>query len=209
MIAKRGLGGKFGRLQFSVQMKPKFSSITFYALFPVVSVLFSSCAPVKPPEPQQAERIMYQWYDTGGTGKVSVSVNLTEQIATVKRGDREIGWAFVATGKEGRRTPAGTFYITEKIVDKYSNRYGWIENEFGEVIDDDASPGDYVPPGAVYKPAPMPYWMRLTDYGIGMHVGQIPQPGETASHGCIRMPEEFVPTLYDKVKVGTPVRINY
>ncbi len=63
-------------------------------------------------------------------------------------------------------------------------------------------------PGEVYMPAPMPYWMRLTNYGIGMHVGNIPQPGEPASHGCIRMPEEFVPTLFNKVEVGTPVN-NY
>ncbi|MGJ8634984.1 MAG: L,D-transpeptidase [Luteolibacter sp.] len=152
---------------------------------------------------------MYQWHDDPGVGNVSVKVDLGEQIATVSRGGQEIGWAFVATGKEGRGTPAGSYRVTEKIVDKHSNLYGWIENEFGEVINSDASPGDYVPPGAVYKPAPMPYWMRLTDYGIGMHVGNIPQPGEPASHGCIRMPEDFVPTLFSKVKVGTPVKITY
>lgn len=55
----------------------------------------------------------------------------------------------------------------------------------------------------------MPYWMRLTNYGIGMHVGNIPQPGEPASHGCIRMPEEFVPVLFNKVEIGTPVKITY
>ncbi|MGJ8644988.1 MAG: L,D-transpeptidase family protein [Luteolibacter sp.] len=190
-------------------MKPISSSLLFYSSLAAVSILFTSCVAVTPPVPKAAERIMYQWYDTGGPGKVSVSIDLGEQIATVKRGDREIGWAFVATGVEGRGTPAGNYSITEKIVDKYSNRYGWIENEFGEVIDNDASPGDYVPPGAVYNPAPMPYWMRLTDYGIGMHVGKIPQPGEPASHGCIRMPEKFVPSLYDRVEIGTRVKITY
>lgn len=152
---------------------------------------------------------MYQWYPDTGTGEVSVAIDLGEQVATVSRGGREIGWAFVATGIEGRGTPSGTYRITEKIVDKHSNRYGWIENEFGEVVDNDASPGDPMGPTDVYKPAPMPYWMRLTDYGIGMHVGKIPQPGAPASHGCIRMPEEFVPTLFGKVKVGTPVTITY
>jgi lipoprotein-anchoring transpeptidase ErfK/SrfK len=53
----------------------------------------------------------------------------------------------------------------------------------------------------------MPYWMRLTSYGIGMHAGVIPKPGETASHGCIRLPKELAPVLYDAVKVGTPVTI--
>ena len=169
----------------------------------------ASCTVGPPPPPAKAERIMFQWYPDNGPGEVSVSIDLSEQIATIKRGGREIGWGFVATGKEGRATRPGSYRITEKIVDKYSNKYGWIENEFGEVTDDDASPGDPLQPGEVYKPAPMPYWMRLTDYGIGMHVGNIPRPGDPASHGCIRMPKEFVPTLFDKVKVGTPVKITY
>lgn len=171
--------------------------------------IFSSCTLVGPVEPAKAGRIMYQWYPDTEQGDVSIAINLSDQVATISRGGKEIGWTFVATGKEGKGTPAGTYRITEKIVDKYSNRYGWIENEFGEVVDGDASPGDPVGVGEVYMPAPMPYWMRLTDYGIGMHVGKIPQPGEPASHGCIRMPEEFVPTLFSKVKVGTKVKITY
>lgn len=175
----------------------------------IVVASFSSCAPAPPLAPQKADRIMFQWYDDGGPGEVAVKINLTEQVATVKRGGREIGWTFVATGKEGKGTPAGTYKVTEKIVDKHSNLYGWIENEYGEVTDNDASPGDPLQPGEKYVPAPMPYWHRLTNYGIGMHEGIIPQPGEPASHGCIRMPKEFVPVLYSKTKVGTPVTITY
>ena len=55
----------------------------------------------------------------------------------------------------------------------------------------------------------MPYWQRITGYGIGMHVGNIPTPGQPASHGCIRMPKEFAPLLYEVTKVGTPVTIEY
>lgn len=152
---------------------------------------------------------MFEWHDPGGSLPVSIEIDLGDQLAIVRRGQREIGWCYVATGKEGRATRPGSYRVTEKIVDKHSNLYGWIENEFGEVVDDDASPGDPLGPGEVYKPAPMPYWMRLTDYGIGMHVGNIPQPGLPASHGCIRMPEEFVPRLFEQVKIGTPVKITY
>jgi hypothetical protein len=60
----------------------------------------------------------------------------------------------------------------------------------------------------VYVPAPMPYWMRLTSYGIGMHGGIIPEPGAPASHGCIRLPKDFVSTLYEVVDVGTSVVIT-
>ena len=184
---------------------PLSKTITAAAL----AVMAVSCTPKPPPEPPKAGRIMYQWHDDPGVGPVSVSIDLSDQIATIKRGGHEIGWCFVATGKEGRSTRAGSYRVTEKIVDKYSNKYGWIENELGEVTNDDATPATRLKPGERYVPAPMPYWMRLTDYGVGMHVGKIPQPGEPASHGCIRMPKEFVPTLYEMVKIGTPVTIRY
>lgn len=160
------------------------------------------------PVSQRAHRPLYGWHDDGGPGKVSIHISLPDQIAEIDRGGRAIGWCYVATGKEGHGTAAGRYKITEKIEDKYSNRYGWIEDEFGNVIDNDASPGDPVPAGAMYVAAPMPYWMRLTSYGIGMHGGYIPEPGKPASHGCIRMPKQFVPVLFDSVEVGTPVTIS-
>jgi lipoprotein-anchoring transpeptidase ErfK/SrfK len=55
----------------------------------------------------------------------------------------------------------------------------------------------------------MPYWMRLTSYGIGMHAGVIPKPGEAASHGCIRLPKPLAPILFEVVKEGTPVTITH
>jgi len=174
-----------------------------------VALLASSCAPSSSPVTRQSpQRTLYKWYDDGGTGKVTVRISLTDQIAEFKRGDREIGWCYVATGKEGHDTRPGTYSITEKIVDKHSNLYGWMEDEYGNVIDEDARSRDPVPEGLVYVPAPMPYWMRLTSYGVGMHGGIIPQPGEPASHGCIRLPKEFVPLAFDSVQVGTPVTIT-
>jgi lipoprotein-anchoring transpeptidase ErfK/SrfK len=171
-----------------------------------------ACGPVNiiakgPSSPHRAEHVLYQWYDDGGPGELKVRIDLSEQQAFYTRGGRDVGWSFVATGKEGYGTPAGTYRISEKIVDKYSNRYGWIEDEWGNVTNGDATPGTRVPPGERYVPAPMPFWMRITSYGIGMHAGVIPKPGETASHGCIRLPKDFAPVLFDHVKVGTQVTI--
>ncbi len=160
------------------------------------------------PAPQR-QPVLYEWFDDDeSTTPVTITISLEDQVAEIKRGDRDIGWCYVATGKEGHGTKAGTYKITEKIADKHSNLYGWFEDENGNVTNGDASSRDKVPPGMVYKPAPMPYWMRLTSYGIGMHGGLIPDPGKPASHGCIRMPKEFVPDLFDLVKVGTPVVIT-
>jgi lipoprotein-anchoring transpeptidase ErfK/SrfK len=139
---------------------------------------------------------------------VTIRISVPDQIAEFERGGRPIGWCYVATGKEGFGTKPGKYRIMEKIVDKYSNRYGWIEDEFGNVVNPDAKAGDRVPEGMIYVPAPMPYWMRLTSYGIGMHGGLIPEPGKPASHGCIRLPQQFVPVLFDSVDVGTSVTIT-
>lgn len=156
----------------------------------------------------RAHRVMHEWYDDGGPGKVTIHISLSDQIAEFKRGDRDIGWCYVATGKEGHATSPGNYTITEKIADKHSNAYGWIQDEAGNVTNGDAKPSTPVPPGNIYVAAPMPYWMRITNYGIGMHGGLIPDPGEPASHGCIRMPKDFVETLFDAVVVGTPVTIT-
>ncbi len=174
-----------------------------------VAVVFPSCQ-VAPPLPaeKRSTRVMYQWYDAGGPGRVTIRISLPDQIAEFQRGGRDIGWCYVATGKEGHGTRPGKYHIMEKIVDKYSNRYGWIEDEFGNVVDGDAQPGDKLGEGMAYVAAPMPHWMRLTSYGIGMHGGLIPEPGKPASHGCIRMPKEIVSTIYDSVVVGTPVVIT-
>ncbi len=173
-----------------------------------IILVFPSCRVADPVSYQRPQRKLYEWNDDGGPGKVTIRISLPDQIAEFERGGRPIGWSYVATGKEGHGTRAGSYKITEKIVDKYSNRYGWMEDEFGNVVDGDAKYNDPVPKGLVYVPAPMPYWMRLTSYGIGMHGGIIPEPGEPASHGCIRLPKKFVPVLFDSVEVGTPVTIT-
>lgn len=193
-------------MQYLVMTLAAISSMASIMVFTSCGTGASRSAQVRS-RPEQ--RVLYRWYDDGGAGRVTVRISLTDQIAEFKRGDRDIGWCYVATGKEGHSTAPGSYKITEKIVDKYSNRYGWHEDEFGNVTNSDARSRDKVPEGMTYVPAPMPFWMRLTSYGVGMHGGVIPQPGEPASHGCIRIPKDFVPTLYDAVVVGTPVVITH
>jgi lipoprotein-anchoring transpeptidase ErfK/SrfK len=172
-----------------------------------LSVLATSCGLFKPEEPAKARAVLYDWTDDGGPGEISVEIDLAEQIATYKRGERVIGWSFVSTGKEGHSTATGNYTITERLPLKHSNRYGWIADARGNVTNGDAKPTTPVPPGEFYHPSPMHYWMRLTNYGVGLHAGEIPRPGEAASHGCIRLPKDFVPKLYEVTKIGTPVKI--
>ena len=177
---------------------------------PVVLTLFTtSCGIFQPTPPRKAKPVLYEWRDDGGPGEVNVTINLSEQIALYKRGDRVIGWSFVSSGKEGHSTSPGNYRIMEKMPVKFSDRYGWIADATGKVTNGDAKPSTPVPPGDHYSPAPMHQWMRITSYGVGLHAGEIPRPGEAASHGCIRLPRDFAPKLYEVTKVGTPVKITH
>ena len=83
----------------------------------------------------------------------------------------------VCTGKDDR-TPRGSFRVLEKQVHHTSNIYH----------------------------VSMPYFMRLTYDGIGMHVGYVGR--DPLSHGCIRIPKDACMTLYSCVTPGTPVEVE-
>lgn len=145
-----------------------------------------------------------------GGGPVSITINLTEQRAYFYQGNRLVGVALVATGREGFGTPAGNYTIIEKLVEKKSNLYGRIVDADDNVVKEPADVRkDIPPPGGRFVGADMPYWMRLTTTGIGLHEGPIPVPGQPASHGCIRISKLVVRDFFAHAPLGTPVRISY
>lgn len=112
----------------------------------------------------------------------------------------------VATGKKSHPTPVGNYKILAKTRDYSSNLYGKIVDATGTVVVSDADARtDAVPEGGSFQGAKMPYWMRLTSTGVGMHVGYV--PGRPASHGCIRLKRDAAVELFKVVKIGTPVVI--
>src|ERR1700730_10005491 len=111
-------------------------------------------------------------------GPVVVLVSLPDQVMYVYRNGVRIGRSTVSTGTAGHRTPTGVFTVLQKKVDHESS---------------------------IYKGAKMPNMQRLTWTGIAMHAGQL--PGYPASHGCVRLPEDFAAKLYTVTKVGTTVII--
>jgi hypothetical protein len=112
----------------------------------------------------------------------------------------------VATGKRSHPTPKGDYRIKAKQKDYSSNLYGKIVDAAGTVLVEDADTRQHaVPEGATFAGAKMPYWMRLTDTGVGLHVGYV--PGRPASHGCIRLKRAVAEELFSLTKIGTPVVI--
>lgn len=165
--------------------------------------------PAKPPVvPKVAEApLLFEWNGDHLTGPVKVKIDLSEQKARVYRGEEEAGWTYVAAGTPGHPTPSGSFRIIEKVKDKHSNSWGVMKDADGIIVETDAKNGrTKVPPGGKFVGAPMPYWMRITG-PIGMHAGHIPNPGDPASHGCIRLPEPMAEKLFDITKLGTPVQV--
>jgi hypothetical protein len=156
---------------------------------------------------QASSSPLYVWHGSGNPGLSTLTIDLSEQKAYLYQGGQSLGWTYVATGRSGYSTPTGTFRILEKKVEKRSNRYGSIIGSNGAVLRSDATAGVHHVRGGRFLGAKMPYWMRLTGYGIGMHAGPIPNPGSPASHGCIRLPYDMAQTIYQNAPVGTRVTI--
>jgi lipoprotein-anchoring transpeptidase ErfK/SrfK len=110
----------------------------------------------------------------------------------------------ISSGRDGHLTERGEFKILEKERSHYSSMYGKIVDALGNTIVADADADMRVPAGGKFIPAPMHYFMRFNG-ADGMHAGYL--PGYPASHGCVRMPEEYAVALFNSVSVGTPVTV--
>lgn len=146
------------------------------------------------------------WDDDGISGSPSIVINLDKQTASFYKGNKLVGVSAVSTGREGFGTPAGSYKILQKNIDHKSNLYGdYVDGAGTVVVKNVDAKKDPCPAGAHFAGAPMPYFMRLSNAGVGMHQGFL--PGVPDSHGCIRMPEKMVKIFWDNAPLGTPVTI--
>ncbi len=137
----------------------------------------------------------------------SIRIDLSDQRGYLMNGS-ELAMDYpISSGRPKYPTPTGNFRILEKIKSaKRSSTYGRIYDAEGKLVKSNAdSRKDPIPEGGKYVGASMPYWMRITWDGIGMHKGNVPR--HPASHGCIRTYYNAVPTVFSKVRVGTPVSV--
>jgi hypothetical protein len=107
-----------------------------------------------------------------------IVVSLADQSLYAYNGRQLVAFSNISSGKPGHETPTGAFTVSQKDVDHHSS---------------------------IYDNASMPFYMRLTDGGVGLHAGFI--PGYPASHGCVRLPLGMARELYQHVESGTPVEI--
>lgn len=115
-----------------------------------------------------------------GDRPLQVIVSKQQQSLVVYDGDTVIATSHVSTGKKGHSTPTGIFSILQKARHHRSN---------------------------IYSDAPMPFMQRLTWSGIALHAsGHVPP--YPASHGCVRMPNDFAKSLYGMTGMGMHVLIS-
>lgn len=183
-----------------------------YSIFLLLPLLFVSCAfqgGKADPNGYKAPRAKIV-STTAPSGPLRVDISLSSMTAQLLQGkDTLLAEMDVSTGEAGHRTPKGVFRISEKMPLKRSNLYGqYVKKDTREVVV--ARTWEHKgprPAGTVYQGIAMPYWMRLTAGGVGMHVGLFSR-GVTTSKGCIRCPEEGQTFFYQHCRIGTPVKIH-
>ena len=111
-------------------------------------------------------------------GPLQIIISIADQQLSLYDNGALIARSSVSTGVQGHPTPVGVFGVISKERWHRSN---------------------------IYSGAPMPYMQRITWSGIALHAGVV--PGHPASHGCIRLTNDFAIRLWHLAKRGTRVII--
>jgi L,D-transpeptidase catalytic domain len=113
-------------------------------------------------------------------GPLQIIISIADQRVSLFDNGALIARSSVSTGIQGHPTPLGVFSVISKQRWHRSN---------------------------IYSAAPMPYMQRITWSGIALHAGVV--PGHPASHGCIRLKNDFAIRLWHLTKRGTRVIIAH
>jgi lipoprotein-anchoring transpeptidase ErfK/SrfK len=136
-----------------------------------------------------------------------VRISLSKQRVYLMTGDQIYIDSPISSGKAGHESPTGNWSVLEKDPNHRSSVYGNFIDHSGRIVRAGVSTKiDSAPSGTHYEGAPMKWFCRLTNGGVGMHIGIL--PGYPASHGCIRLPAEIAPIIYSKVRIGTRVVVE-
>jgi len=136
-----------------------------------------------------------------------IVVSIPQQRAYLMVGEQLAADGPISSGKRGHSSPTGHMHVLEKDPNHHSSLYGDFVDSYGRVVRAGVSARiDAAPSGTHFAGATMKWFLRLTEDGVGMHIGIL--PGYPASHGCIRESAEGAKLFYDRVKVGTPVDVG-
>lgn len=135
-------------------------SITYSEYNPSIEILPESEAPIAP-------------LSQG----LCILIRIFEQDAWLYKDEDPINSTRVTTGKLGKETPTGFFYVVNKHKD-------WISTIYHR---------------------DMPFFLRLNPGDFGLHQGVL--SNKPASNGCIRLPASKAKEFFEQTPIGTPVFI--
>jgi lipoprotein-anchoring transpeptidase ErfK/SrfK len=136
-----------------------------------------------------------------------IVVSIPRQRAYLMIGQQIAADGPISSGKRGHSSPTGHLHVLEKDPNHHSNLYGDFVDRSGRIVRAGVSARiDAAPSGTHFEGAAMKWFLRLTEDGVGMHIGIL--PGYPASHGCIRQSSEGAKLFYDHAKVGTFVDVG-
>jgi len=136
-----------------------------------------------------------------------IVVSIPKQRAYLMIGEEIVADGPVSSGKRGHESPRGHMRVLEKDPNHHSTLYGDFVDGSGRIVRGGVSARiDSAPSGTHFAGAAMKWFLRLTEDGVGMHIGIL--PGYPASHGCIRESVDGAKLFYDHAKVGTPVDVG-
>jgi hypothetical protein len=138
----------------------------------------ASTAPSGPVKQKPAAYITHGPFGDMPTGPLQIVISINQQKLHLYSDGTHVTEAPIATGVPGHPTPMGVFSVIDKERYHESN---------------------------IYSGAPMPYMQRITWSGVALHQGQ--NLGHPASHGCIRMSQEFASRMWILPSLGTRVII--
>ena len=151
----------------------------------------------------------FEWLVSDTAPEASINhiiVSIADQRLYAYHDQQLVAWSNVSSGKPGHETPTGSFTVLEKDPNHRSTLYGAFCDSKNRIVRAGVSLHiDSAPSGTHFIGAPMLWFCRFHD-AVGMHVGIL--PGYAASHGCVRLPANIAPLIYQKVKVGTPVEVD-
>jgi lipoprotein-anchoring transpeptidase ErfK/SrfK len=116
-------------------------------------------------------------------GKRALNIYLGSQTFEYLEDEQVFLSGPISSGTREHPTPAGDYKVLTKIKDKRSGKYtnGLDEN------------------------TPMPYSLQFNGPYF-VHEGWV--PGYADSHGCVRLLYEDARLLYDRIRIGDPVRVK-
>jgi len=136
-----------------------------------------------------------------------IVVSIPKQRAYLMIGDQIVADGPISSGRRGHESPRGHMRVLEKDPNHHSSLYGDFVDGSGRVVRGGVSARiDSAPSGTHFAGASMKWFLRLTEDGVGMHIGIL--PGYPASHGCIRQSVDGAKLFYDHAKIGTLVDVG-